>query len=81
MKEERIAKLERIIRAIDEILASTPWKVLKMELLDTLHESLERQLSSEAKSPVVKLEKLYRLQGQLLWARRYSHLEELQKEY
>lgn len=74
---EHKAKLVRMIEAIQEVVNTTGWKVLKQEIFDELVKTLERRIMSESKKPKIEPEELYRLQGQLAWARKYSKLEDL----
>lgn len=81
---DRQTDLIRILEAIDLVLKDKGWQTLKELVFDGIVERLERQLLTEAKKPVIEAEKIYFLQGEMAWARRYSDLksyaEMLQKE-
>ena len=79
--QERDAKLVKIIEALGQVEAADEWRTLREELFDSLVENLEHRLVTEAKSPKINTEELYRLQGQLLWAKRYSNLGELRQVF
>lgn len=74
MKEkliERQGELIRIVEAIEEVLKSRDWQVLRDEF-EGLVERLERQLLTEAKKPILEAEKIYFLQGQIATAKRFD---------
>lgn len=81
---ERQTELIRIIESVDEVLRTKGWQTLKELIFDKRVESIERQLMAEAKMDEVVPKKLYKLQGELLGAKRYSDLrsyaEVLKKE-
>lgn len=81
---DRQSELAVIIEAIDEVLKSKAWQTLKGLVWDGRVNSLERQLLTEARTEEIVPKTLYRLQGELTWAKRYadlkSYAEMLQKE-
>ncbi len=68
---ERQANLIQVIEAIDAVIHSKEWQVVR-ETFDKRVESLERQIISEAKNSKIEIEKLYFLQGQLSEIKRYD---------
>lgn len=78
---ERKSFLIRMIEAIGKISESREWNVLKKEIFDGVVETLERRLIAETKKPKIDEPEIYRLQGQLGWARKYSKIEDLQKVF
>ena len=72
--QEKQGELARLIEAINRVEASEDWRKLRELLLDGIVEKLERQLKDEAKKDEVSLPKIYRLQGQIDWAKKYSNL-------
>ena len=78
--QEQQGELTRLVEAINRVEASEDWRKLKELLLDGIVEKLERQLKDEAKKDEVSLPKLYRLQGQIEWARKYSNLKKISDE-
>ena len=78
--QEQQGELTRLVEAINRVEASEDWRKLKELLLDGIVEKLERQLKDEAKKDEVILPKLYRLQGQIEWAKKYSNLKKISDE-
>lgn len=74
---ERESYLVRVIEAIGRVSGTADWKILKNEIFDSLVETLERRIKSETQKEVLNDPELYRLQGQLGWAKKFSRLEEL----
>ncbi len=79
--QEREAELVRLIDAIKGLEETREWSTLKEALFDGLVERLEAQLRNEAERPELNSSALYRLQGQLSWARTYADLGKLAKTY
>lgn len=81
---DRQTELIKILEAIDLVLKNKGWQTLKELVFDGVVERLDRQLLSEAKKPGIEADKIYFLQGEQAWARRYadlkSYAEMLQKE-
>ena len=75
--QEQQGELTRLVEAINRVEASEDWRKLKELLLDGIVEKLERQLKDEAKKDEVSLPKLYRLQGQIEWAKKYTNLKKI----
>lgn len=78
--QEQQGELTRLVEAINRVEDNEDWRKLKELLLDGIVEKLERQLRDEAKRDEVSLPKLYRLQGQIEWARKYSNLKKMSDE-
>ena len=78
---QREAKLVRMIEAIARLSESSDWNILKTEIFDPVSKTLESRLMSEVKSEKINEPEIYRLQGQLVWARKYSHLETLKEVF
>lgn len=77
--QEREAFLVRVIEAIGRVSESADWDILRTELFEPVSQTLERKLMSEVKSDKINEPEIYRLQGQLVWARKYSKLEDLRE--
>lgn len=73
----REGELVTIIEALRKVESSPEWSTLKTQVFDGVVESLERRLSSEATKKEVNAPELYRLQGQLAWAKRFANLASL----
>lgn len=83
-KEDRTSYLQRqkgeitqVVEAINRVESSKDWQKLKKLVLDGILGTIERQLSSEASKKEVNAPELYRLQGQLIWAKKYADLKKL----
>ena len=70
--QERKSTLLRLIEAVDNLSKNESWHTLKQLLFDGQIEKLEAQLLNEAKTNELNSSKIYRLQGNLEWARRFD---------
>ena len=70
-------EITQIVEALNRIEASEDWQKLKKLLLDDVLASLERHLKNEASKTEIIPSAIYRLQGQVVWARRYTDLKKL----
>ena len=75
--QKQQGELTQIVEAINQVESSENWQKLKKLLLDEIATNLEKQLVSEAAKDEVNPPKIYRLQGELKWAKRYSDLKKL----
>ena len=75
------AKFSRIVEAISQVESNQSWKNLKKIYLDEIVKNLKRQLSLEAGRRELNAPEIYRLQGQLLWAKRYVDLKKLAESF
>lgn len=71
------AELVRIIEALSTIAGSDEWRSLTELLFTGVVEKLERDLLSEAKKDIPNQLQLARLNGQLVWAKKYADLNKL----
>lgn len=78
---QRKTELLKIIKAIDNLSKNPDWQDLKKLLFDGLVEKLEKNLQAESKKNELQPPEIYRINGQLLWARRYSDLYKLAEAY
>ena len=78
---DRASKLVRMIEAIERVAKSADWSILKAEIFEPVSANLERKLMSEVKKDEMNEPEIYRLQGQLVWARKYSKLEDLKEVF
>lgn len=74
---ERRGELVRIVEALRRVADSKDWEVLTELVFNGVVETLERQLKNEAQNSTIVTAELYRLQGQLVWARKYADLDKL----
>lgn len=72
----RMEKIVEVIEALDQISHSSYWTVLKQQVFDGVTDELKRRIST-AKDNI----ELYRLQGQIAWAEKYSDLHKLSDLY
>lgn len=79
--EKKRSELAKLIEVINRIVQSKDWATLKSLLLDDVALILERQLVNEANKKEVNMAELYRLQGQVAWARKYTDLSQLAEFY
>ena len=78
--QEKQGELAKLVEAINRVEANEDWQKLKEIFLDGIVEKLERQLKDEASKEEVNLPKVYRLQGRVEWAKRYSNLKKISDE-
>lgn len=71
---ERQAELITLLEALAKLDGTKEWKVLKELVFDKSVASIERQLQSEALAPEINLNKLYKLQGEWVWAKQHSDM-------
>lgn len=79
--QERKIKLTRMLEAINNLSKDENWHVLKELLFDPAVKILENNLRVESEKFELLLPAIYRLQGQLSQARRYSDLYKLAETY
>lgn len=79
--KKKEAECVKILSALDEVIKSKGWEELNELVFKGVEERLERLLVQEAKKDELDTKVIYRLQGQLSWAKHYSSLEKLAKEY
>lgn len=75
--KDREATLVRLIETLRRVAQSQDWSSLKKELFDEVVETLEKQLKSEAEKDKPDVLALAKINGQLVWARKYSDLTKL----
>lgn len=78
---KRQTEVVKIIEAINALAQREEWHVLKELIFDGIVEKLEKNLQQEAKKLELQPADIYRLQGELKWARRYSDLYKLAETY
>ncbi len=77
----REGEVVRIIEALKRIETSEDWSTLKTEVFDGVLDSLEGRLVSESKKPELNNPEIYRLQGQIQWAKKYANIAHLTESY
>ena len=76
LREEE-GKLVKIIEALSTIADSKEWGTLKNTVFDGVVETLEKQLKNEASKDDPDKMALAKINGQLVWARKYADLDAL----
>ena len=79
--QKQLGELTQIVEAINRVETSEDWQKLKKLVLDGVLASTERQLLNAANEKEVSVAEVYRLQGQLFWARKYADLKKLSDMY
>ena len=75
--QKKRGELTQIVEAINRVESNQDWKKLKKLMLDGVVTTLERQLKIEMARKELDAPEIYRLQGQLGWARKYTDLKKL----
>ncbi len=70
--EKKHSELVRIIESFENLEKSKEWATLKELVFDGALASIERQILTEASNLDINTAKLYRLQGEKEWARKYA---------
>mgnify|MGYP001600761649 FL=1 len=78
--QDKQGELAQLVEAINRVEANEDWRKLKEIFLNGIMDKLERQLKEEASKSEVSLPKVYRLQGQVEWAKKYSNLKKISDE-
>ena len=76
MLRKRETELNGIIEAIEHISRSNYWKVLQNQVFNGILESLQRRMRNEKETI-----ELFRLQGQIGWAEKYTDFNKLGDAY
>ena len=79
--QKQEGELAQVVEAINRVEASEDWQKLKKLLLDGVVTTLEKQLLAEANRKEIDSPEIYKLQGQLAWAKKYADLKKLSDIY
>ena len=71
LREEQ-DKLIKIIETFAKLEKSKEWEVLKELVFDTSLGAIERQMMNECLAQKINTDKLYKFQGEWVWAKQYS---------
>jgi hypothetical protein len=77
---EMESRLVKQLDALERVSTSSEWSTLREEIFDSLVESLNKRLLTEAKKTEPDARYLNRLSGQLEWAARYADLSKFREE-
>lgn len=72
---ERQDELVKIIEAFVSLNKTKEWATLRELVFDRSQASIERQMFNEANAPEVNANRIYKLQGELAWVKKYSDLD------
>lgn len=78
---ERQVKVIKIIEAINALSSREEWRVLKDLIFDGALKRVEDSLQTESRKDELFVPTIYRLQGELKWAKKYSDLYKLAETY
>ena len=78
---QREGELVKLIETIMRIEQSEDWQILRNHIFDGLVEGIEGRLRGEAGKNELNQPEVYRLQGQLLLARKYADFKKLGDVY
>jgi len=76
---EEQARLTKIIEAIAGLVENKDWRTLQEMVFAKEKERITKIILSEAKKQELNLSEIYRLQGELQWAKRYADLTNFAK--
>ncbi len=78
---QREGELVKLIETIMRIESSEDWQILRNHIFDGLVESIEGRIRNESGKGELNQPEIYRLQGQLLLARKYADFKKLADVY
>ena len=71
LREEQ-SRLIKIIKAFERLNESEEWKTLEELVFSKSLEAIERELLHTSTSKEVNVNKIYKLQGEWVWAKQYA---------
>jgi hypothetical protein len=71
---EQQGALIKLVGAFADLEGSKEWQIIKEQVHTPTVARIERQILNEAQAPIIDVDKIYRLQGELAWARRFSDI-------
>lgn len=71
---EEVSRLSNLIQVLENLEKVPEWKLLKSLILDSLVEKIRVRIYMESTKDEIDPKELYRLQGELMWAKRYADL-------
>jgi len=80
LREKQTALVE-ILKSLNEIVKMPEFSVLKEMVFDKMVQEIEKRIKSESLKNELNGPEIYRLQGQLAWAKRYSNFYKLAETY
>lgn len=80
-REKRYDELVKIVESFERLEKSEEWGVLKEYVFSKSLISIERQLLNAANEIPIDIPKVYKLQGELSWARRFNDINRFIETY
>ena len=71
---KRQAELLKIVESFEKLAVSIEWATLKELVFDKTLASIEKQLFSAVTSRELDTAKIYKLQGEYEWAKKYANI-------
>lgn len=71
---EEQARLTRILEALRGLIETQEWNTLCELHFEKEEDRVTRLILSESKKNPLEIERIYQLQGELIWAKRYADL-------
>lgn len=78
---QREEELIKIIETVSRVKDSEDWKILSKYIFEGVVEVLERKLKEETSKSELNQSEIHRLNGQLVWARKYTDLNKVCEVY
>lgn len=79
--EQRYTELVKIMESFESLEKSKEWETLKELVFSKSQLSIERQIHNAANESPIDLPKLYKLQGELSWAKRFNNIDKFIENY
>lgn len=70
LREEQ-TRLIKLVAALEGLEKNKDWKVVQELVFEKSLESIERLIMNEALAPTIDPNKIYKLQGEWVWAKQY----------
>lgn len=72
---EEQTRLIKLLDALAKLDKNKDWETLKEMVFAKSLQAVERQMLTECLSPEISIEKLYKLQGEWVWAKQYTDVD------
>lgn len=70
----RQTELIKIIESFEKLDKSKEWETVNELVFEKSLQAIERQLLNESLAPEINMNKLYKLQGEWVWAKQYNDI-------
>lgn len=78
---KRETELVALLSITKNLLTNPDWLTLKELIFEPILSNLQKRLRIESEKTELNTPEIYRLQGQILWAKRYADLQKLADDY